>query len=87
MIDEWDINKMSPTDYAIIGDVQLSLRALIDKLKKDPTHKHNKSLLEEIKNSKNDFDNEYNEYLHSSDIPINPYRVYFGLQNLSLIHI
>ncbi|MFL2646704.1 MAG: thiamine pyrophosphate-dependent enzyme [Dehalococcoidia bacterium] len=82
VIDEWDINKMSPTDYAIIGDVQLSLRALIDELKKNPTHKHNKNLLQEIENSKNDFTNEYNEYLHSTDTPINPYRVYSGLQNI-----
>ena len=26
--------------------------------------------------------NEYNEYLHSTDTPINPYRVYSGLQNI-----
>jgi len=82
VVDEWDLNKMSPTDHAVVGDAKLSLAAINDDLCANPDHQHDPALLTQIAEAKAAFDAEYGDYLMSTETPINPYRVYGGLQNV-----
>ncbi len=80
VVDEWDLNKMSPTDHAVLGDAKLSLAALVDQLGAEPGHQHDPELSVEIARHKADFDAQYGPHLCSDETPINPYRVYGELQ-------
>jgi thiamine pyrophosphate-dependent acetolactate synthase large subunit-like protein len=82
VVDEWDLNKMSPTDHAVVGDAKLSLAAINDDLRANPDHQHDPFLLTEVAAAKAAFDAEYGAHLTSTETPINPYRVYGGLQNV-----
>ncbi len=82
VVDEWDLNKMSPTDHAVVGDAKLSLAAINDDLRANPDHQHDPALLTEVAEAKAAFDAEYGAHLTSAETPINPYRVYGGLQNV-----
>ncbi len=82
VVDEWDLNKMSPTDHAVVGHAKLSLAAINDNLRANPDHQHDPALLTEVAEAKAAFDAEYDAHLTSDDTPINPYRVYGGLQNV-----
>ena len=85
VVDEWDLNKMLPTDHAVIGDARLTLAALNEQLgggnssngsNRDPAFSG------QIESEKAAFDAEYAVHLGSSEQPINPYRVYAGLQQV-----
>jgi acetolactate synthase-1/2/3 large subunit len=82
VVDEWDLNKMSPTDHAVVGDAKLSLAAINDDLRANPDHQHDPFLLTDVAAAKAAFDAEYGAHLTSTETPINPYRVYGGLQNV-----
>ncbi|MEE8422410.1 MAG: thiamine pyrophosphate-dependent enzyme [Dehalococcoidia bacterium] len=82
VVDEWDLNKMLPTDHAVIGDARLTLAALNEQLRADGGNNRDPALAEQIKTEKASFDAEYAVHLESTERPINPYRVYAGLQRL-----
>ena len=82
VVDEWDLNKMSPTDHAVVGDAKFSLAAINADLRANPTHQHDPALLTQVAESKAAFDIEYGAHLTSTEMPINPYRVYGELQNV-----
>ena len=82
VVDEWDLNKMHPTDYAVIGDARLTLAALCDALRGTTASGRDPGLMAQIESEKAAFDEEYGEHLNSDDEPINPYRVYAALQRV-----
>ena len=82
VVDEWDLNKMLPTDHAIIGDAGLMLAALTEQLRGGAGNSRDPGLAAQIESEKAAFEAEYNEHLESTDTPINPYRVYAGLQRV-----
>lgn len=82
VVDEWDLNKMHPTDHAVIGDARLTLAALSEQLRSVDGNNCDPALPEQIKTEKAKFDAEYAVHLESTEKPINPYRVYAGLQRV-----
>lgn len=82
--DETDLNKMFPTDHAVLGDVQLTLASLNSQLREAGAVGPNREpeLAAEIAEAKAAFEAEYGEHLMSDEKPINPYRVYSGLQSV-----
>jgi acetolactate synthase-1/2/3 large subunit len=75
-VDTLDINRSYETRHAVIGDAQLTLRALIAEYtrqagggRKDP------ALLEEIAAGRQEFQATFRPWMESTDKPINPYRV------------
>lgn len=82
VLDEWDLNKMHPTDHAIVGDAKLTLTALNKQLLSNDRNNRDPSLAEQIETEKARFESEYAVHLDSTDKPINPYRVYAGLQHV-----
>ncbi|HJM89659.1 MAG TPA: thiamine pyrophosphate-binding protein [Dehalococcoidia bacterium] len=82
VVDEWDLNKMLPTDHAVIGDAKFTLAALCEELRSGGGGDRDPALAARIESEKAEFDAEYGEHLASADQPINPYRVYAGLQEV-----
>ena len=80
-VDELDINKSYKSDYPVIGDAKLTLKALIAELSSQigGGMKRNLELMGEIKASKDQFMSQYRPLMESNDKPINPYRVYGDL--------
>jgi acetolactate synthase-1/2/3 large subunit len=76
-IDERDINKDYPLEHAIIGDAKLVLRQLIDEIKDQigAGGKRDDSVVNEIKNVKEEWLAKWLPKLTSDEVPINPYRV------------
>jgi acetolactate synthase-1/2/3 large subunit len=75
-IDEFDMNKDCTNDYIIMGDAKLTLRQLIEELKKKSSPvPENQTLLREIRNIKDEWLKEWMPKLTSDEVPINPYRV------------
>jgi thiamine pyrophosphate-dependent acetolactate synthase large subunit-like protein len=79
--DELDINKNYQVDHAVVGDAQLTLRALAQELESQTGGGLNtdQALLAEIEAAKGQFLAKYRPLLESDDVPINPYRVYGDL--------
>lgn len=80
-IDEVDINKTCRTDYALIGDAKLTLKAVINEFSEQTggEARKNQGVIDEIKAEKEKFMSKYRPLLESNDTPINPYRVYGDL--------
>lgn len=81
-IDETDINKDYPIEQAVIGDAKLVMRQLIAEIKKQigpEGRKGNGVVARQIKADKEAWLKKWMPKLTSSEIPINPYRVYWDV--------
>lgn len=75
-VDLLDINRSYETRHAVIGDAQLTLRALIDEFAKQAgSARKNPARVEEIRSAKQTFVAKFQPFMESNDKPINPYRV------------
>jgi acetolactate synthase-1/2/3 large subunit len=75
VIEESDINRRYPINHAILGDAKLVIKQLILEIEKQGTPKK-KSVLDEIMPLKKKKAQKYEPLMESSEVPINPYRVY-----------
>ncbi|MEM3028236.1 MAG: thiamine pyrophosphate-requiring protein [Candidatus Bathyarchaeia archaeon] len=86
VIDERDLNKDYRVDHAIIGDAKLILRQVVEEVKTQSEgrgRKEDPSIIEEIRSIKKEWLEEWMPLLTSSEVPINPLRVVWELnQNL-----
>jgi acetolactate synthase-1/2/3 large subunit len=74
-VDTLDINRSYETRHAVIGDAQLTLKALTDELSKQGGPRKNPALIDEISAGRKEFMAKFQPAMESSDKPINPYRV------------
>ncbi|NLT74364.1 MAG: hypothetical protein GXX94_09280 [Chloroflexi bacterium] len=75
--DAEDVNRVYPTDYAVLGDAQLTLQALDVELANWQAGKCERpGLLQAIRAQKEAMLAKYRPAMASGEIPINPYRVY-----------
>jgi len=84
-IDERDINKDYSIEQAIIGDAKLVLRQLIDEVKEQigpEGKKGNGAVVKEVRVVKDEWLKEWMPKLTSNEVPINPYRVIWALNNI-----
>ncbi len=80
-IDPVDLNKCIPTQYALIGDAKLALRALLDAVGKRVSTKRDASAAAaEIKAVEAEWMQEWLPRLTSNEKPFLPYRVLWELQ-------
>jgi thiamine pyrophosphate-dependent acetolactate synthase large subunit-like protein len=77
-IDEFDINRIYQSSFAVIGDARATLNALIDELGRVPASGRVDSTAE-IKSVKDAGMSQFREAMASDETPINPYRVYGDL--------
>jgi acetolactate synthase-1/2/3 large subunit len=81
-IDPVDLNKTLPTQYALIGDAQLTLRALLDAVRKQVSSKRDATqVASEIKSVEAEWMKEWLPRLTSDEKPFLPYRVLWDLQH------
>jgi acetolactate synthase-1/2/3 large subunit len=81
-IDPVDLNKTLPTQYALIGDAQLTLRALLDAVRKQVSSKRDATQVAgEIRSVESEWMQEWLPRLTSSEKPFLPYRVLWDLQH------
>lgn len=78
---EGDINKDLPADVAILGDAQLTLRQLIDEVRRQGKPRA-ESPVQEIATVKQDWLAQWRPLLTSSETPLSPYRVLHDLSNV-----
>jgi acetolactate synthase-1/2/3 large subunit len=80
-IDPLEINLSYWIDHAIIGDAKTVLMQLIDEVQKHKKNGENRHQTEikELKRIKNE---KYNPLMTSSEVPVNPYRVYGELMEV-----
>jgi acetolactate synthase-1/2/3 large subunit len=81
-VDSADLNKDIPARYALIGDAQLVLEALISEVKEIlKTAKHNDvgNVGEEVKKIKAEWLAQWMPKLTSNEVPLSPYRVIWDL--------
>lgn len=79
-VDDYDINKDYPVDYALIGDAKLVLRQLINEIKRTTNSRVQKNeLVDNIARIKREWIEEWIPKLTSNEIPINPLRVIWDL--------
>ena len=74
-----DVNKDNPVEHAVIGDVKLVLRQLIEEARRQTGNKgrpDNAGAVEEIAKVKAEFMKEWGPRLISNEVPISPYRVF-----------
>ncbi len=75
-VDMLDINRSFETSHAVIGDAQLTLRALIGEYTKQAGGaRKNPSVVEQVRAQKLEFQAKFKPFMEASDKPINPYRV------------
>jgi thiamine pyrophosphate-dependent acetolactate synthase large subunit-like protein len=83
-LDSVDINKDIPVEYALVGDADLTLRALIgevkDILKGQPRGRAD-AVASEIKSIKNSWLEQWMPRLTSNETPLSPYRVIWDLMH------
>jgi acetolactate synthase-1/2/3 large subunit len=80
-IDPVDLNKCIPTQHALIGDAKLTLRALLDVVRKRVSTKRDASAVAaEIKAVEAEWMQEWLPRLTSNEKPFLPYRVLWELQ-------
>lgn len=77
-IDEFDINRIYESSFAVIGDARSTLTALLDELGRAPGGGR-ADVTEQIKSAKDIGMSKYREAMKSDEKPINPYRVYGDL--------
>jgi len=81
-IDELDLNRGTPIDWAIIGDAKLVLKQLIAEVKRQHgERKRNEALVEEIRTEREKWLKQLMPMATSDEVPINPYRVIWDLMN------
>jgi len=84
-IDEIDIGKDYPIGEAIIGDAKLVLQQLIDEVKRQigpEGKKSDNTVAKELKAVKEEWLRQWMPKLTSDEVPINPYRVIWELNNM-----
>jgi len=84
-IDEIDIGKDYPIAEAIIGDAKLVLQQLIDEVKRQigpGGKKSDSTVAKEIRTVKEEWLRQWMPKLTSDEVPINPYRVIWELNNM-----
>jgi thiamine pyrophosphate-dependent acetolactate synthase large subunit-like protein len=83
-VDLLDINRSYETKYAVIGDAKLTLKALTAELlaQKSGGIKERPGLLDDIKAGREEFWAKFRPWMESDEQPINPYRVFGGLQEV-----
>jgi acetolactate synthase I/II/III large subunit len=75
-VDTLDINRSYQTGYAVIGDAQLTLKALVEEFSRQAGGARKKpELLDEISAGRKAFMAKFRPWMESNDKPINPYRV------------
>ena len=80
-LDAGELNKDVRADYALVGDAQLTLQALLGDLKNqsnqcfEQVEKRKKAVRRKIQASRDEFLSKWMSKLASTDVPINPYRV------------
>ncbi len=75
-VDMLDINRSYETRHAVIGDAQLTLRALIAEYTKQAGGaRKNAAVIDEVRTAKAEFLAKFRPFMTSNDKPINPYRV------------
>jgi acetolactate synthase-1/2/3 large subunit len=81
--DEWDVNNGFLPNYVIIGDAKLVLRQLCNEAKKEVNirSKRRERLEDEIQTIRKEFLDEWQPYLTSNEVPINPYRIFWDLKD------
>ncbi|HZN23241.1 MAG TPA: thiamine pyrophosphate-dependent enzyme [Burkholderiales bacterium] len=75
-VDTLDINRSYETGHAVIGDAQLTLKALTEEFSRQAGGaRRNPALLDEISAGRKAFMAKFRPWMESNDKPINPYRV------------
>ena len=81
-VDARDLNKEHRLDHAVIGDARLVLQQLTEEARKQGgTSGASDALVEEIKQVKGEWLEEWMPLLTSDETPINPYRIIWDLMN------
>jgi thiamine pyrophosphate-dependent acetolactate synthase large subunit-like protein len=81
-LDPVDINKSVPVQYALVGDAQLTLRALLATVRQHVTAKRDwTAVTSEIETVTAEFMKEWLPRLTSDEQPLTPYRVLWDLQH------
>ena len=75
VVEESDINRVYPTEHAVIGDAKLVLGQLTAELEKQGAPKR-KGITDEIEALKKKKAEKYGPPMESGETPVNPYRVY-----------
>ena len=80
-LNELHINKIYPTTHAVLGDAEITLRELTNELRSKTSGQgiSNQDRVDKIEQQRNEDKIIYHEAMNSSDMPINPYRVYSDL--------
>jgi acetolactate synthase-1/2/3 large subunit len=84
-LDPHDINRERQADHALVGDAQLTIRALIKELQNQPldqAEQRKQGLTDSICEKRQAFLDEWSPKLDNNEAPINPYRVIKELNNL-----
>ena len=83
-VDLLDINRSYETKYAVIGDAKLTLQALIAELEAQRSGgiTERPGLLDAINAGREEFWAKFRPWMESDEQPINPYRVFGGLQEV-----
>ena len=82
-VDERDLNKDYPVDFPMMGDARLTLRQMVEEAKRllgPEGRRGDPRVAREIKAMKDEWLNEWMPKLTSGEIPINPYRVIWDVQ-------
>ncbi len=82
-LDPADLNKDVPAEYALIGDAQLTLQALIEEVKDrlGSSTRDNHQVVAEIKQIKDEWIAQWLPKLTSNEAPLSPYRVIWDLMH------
>jgi len=82
-IDERDLNKDYPVPIPLMGDVKLTLREMIEEVKRmagKEGRKGDEAVARKIKAAREEWLNEWMPLLTSDEVPVNPYRVIWDAQ-------
>jgi thiamine pyrophosphate-dependent acetolactate synthase large subunit-like protein len=81
-LDPLDLNKAIPTQYALIGDAQLTLRALNEACRRKVSARRDATrVAAEIESVRAEWLKEWLPHLTSDEKPLSPYRVLWDLQH------
>ena len=83
-LDPADLNKDIRVQHAMVGDAQLTLRALLEELgdtRSEPAERRAQTVPEKIKATRDRWLADWMPKLRSDDIPLSPYRVIWDLMH------
>ena len=83
-VDGSDVNKDYQSDYSILGDAKLTLRGLVEEIKRrtnDVGHKNTRDVGPEVARIRGEWLEEWMPQLTSDETPINQYRIIRDLQD------